>query len=174
MGYTHYWDYIDVVGLYENSLAIEDCKKIIKESPVPLANLDGKGEPTLEKNGFNFNGGPSACENFTMDIKPNPQNWFCKTAQYPYDMVVVACLCAIEDRLGNKFKARSDGDPHEWEEGKSLASKILKRKIKIPQNVIDQVTKYGWWAEQYRKDHPEYNYSPIEVSHPEMAKESRG
>ena len=166
MGYTHYWDFVDNCSLYDFSTAIADCTKIIKASPVPLGNWDGEGEPTLTDKEVHFNGSEDDCyEDFKVSLqashgsKSDKCNWFCKTAQKPYDIVVVACLCALEDRLGKNFQARSDGAPDEWEEGKDLACKILGRDIKIPQNVIDQVTMRDEYREQYQKDHPEYNYT---------------
>jgi len=166
MGYTHYWDFVDNCSLYDFSTAIADCTKIIKASPVPLGNWDGEGEPTLTEYAstvkeVHFNGSKDdSHEDFKVSLQSfrNKGNWFCKTAQKPYDIVVVACLCVLEDRLGKNFQARSDGAPHEWEDGKNLAFEVLGRDIKIPQNVIDQVNMKDDYVKQYRKDHPEYNY----------------
>ena len=168
MGYTHYWTFGDSVNEKAYALALKECRKLIKASPIPLFNWDNEGKPTL-RNGFNFNGG---CENLRMEVEPNRSDWFCKTAELPYDIVVVACLCVLEDRLGSEFRAHSDGDPHEWESGKDFAAKVLKRDIKIPQDVIDQVGMYGWAARMYRKEHPEYDYTPLDMSHPNHKNET--
>jgi len=170
MGYTHYWTFGAFIEEKGYKTALAECRKIIRSSPVPVASWDGKGKPIL-RNGFNFNGvGDDQHENFSMSVEPErgPDAWpFCKTERKPYDVVVVACLCILEDRLGRKaFNAESGGDLHEWEEGKALAEKVLNRKIKIPQGVIDQVRMYGWAARMYRKEHPEYEYTPLDISHP--------
>jgi len=174
MGYTHYWTFGPFIGEKEYKAALTDCRKIIRNSPVPVANWDGKGKPTL-RNGFNFNGvGEDHHENFSMSIEPDREDFqFCKTARKPYDVVVVACLCAMQDRLGRKaFEVTSDGDAHEWEEGRALASKVLGREVKIPQGVIDQLGMYGWAARMYREKHPEYNYTPLDISHPNHKNET--
>jgi hypothetical protein len=172
MGYTHYWTWDAFVDEKNHKAALQDCRKIIRNSPIPLGNWSGEGKPTL-RNGFSINGlGDEGHESFIMKTEPDRADWFCKTARKPYDIVVVACLCAMEDRLGKAFRARSDGDPHEWEAGRELASKVLKRDIKLPQDVIDQVTKYGWWARKYRKEHPEYEYTPLDISHPDHKNET--
>jgi len=166
MGYTHYWEFGASIPEKSYERALQDCRRIIRNSPVPLANWDGNGKPTL-RNGFNFNGpGDDGGENLRMLLEIERKDWYCKTYRCPYDIVVVACLCTLEDRLGKAFKASSDGDPHEWEDGRALAEKVLKRKINIPQDVIDQIGKYGWAARMYRKEHPEYAYTSLDVSHP--------
>jgi hypothetical protein len=139
MGYTHYWSWGAFIDEKNYKAAMSDCRKIIRNSPVPLASWNCKGKPIL-RNGFNFNGvGEEGHENFSMAVEPDRDAWgFCKTASKPYDVVVVACLCAMQDRLGRKaFEVTSDGDAHEWEDGKALAEKVLKRKLKIPQGVVD-------------------------------------
>lgn len=57
---------------------------------------------------------------------------FCKTARKPYDTVVVACLAALADILGDDIEVSSDGSPEDWKDGVKLASLTLKRKIKNP------------------------------------------
>ena len=176
MGYTHYWSFGPFIDEKNYKAALADCRKIIRNSPVPVASWNGEGKPIL-RNGFNFNGaGDDSHENFTMGSIPDrdPRSWpFCKTERKPYDVVVVACLCAIEDRIGQKaFNAESDGDPHEWEDGRNLAQLVLGRPIRIPQSVIDQVRSYGWYARKYRKEHPEYTYTPLDISHPNWRNET--
>ncbi len=173
MGYTHYWTFGAFIEEKAHKKALQDCRKVIKASPVPLGNWEGTGKPKLQ-DGFNFNGvGADAHENLMMGKEPNRENWFCKTAQKPYDIVVVACLCILQDSLGTSFNATSDGDPHEWEDGRALASKVLGRAITIPQAVLDQTGMYGWAAESYRNAHPEYTYTPLDTTHPDRANERK-
>jgi len=174
MGYTHYWEFEEFISEKAYKNALRDCRKIIKASPVTLGNAHGGGNPNLN-NGIWINGFSSErCETFALGstpirkhCDPNKQGFnFCKTRHKPYDVVVTACLTVLQYYLGKQVSVRSDGDPHEWEDGKALANKILNKEFSIPQDVIDQVNCYGWYAKQYRKEHPEYNYTPLDISHP--------
>jgi len=173
MGYTHYWTFGPFIEEKAYKTALTECRKIIKASPVPLGNWEGKGNPNLQ-NGFNCNGvGNDGHETFRMGKEPIRDEWFCKTAQKPYDVVVTACLCVMHDHLGSACEVTSDGDPHEWEAGMNLASKVLGRTIRIPYNVINQTRMYGWAAEAYRKEHPEYDYTPLDETHPNRHSERK-
>lgn len=55
---------------------------------------------------------------------------FCKTAQKPYDEVVVAALARLAEVSG--IKVSSDGNAADWEDGVKLASKVLGRKVSNP------------------------------------------
>jgi hypothetical protein len=173
MGHTHYWGWGAFVNEQDYKNALKDCRKIIRNSPVPLAGGDGTGKPKL-RNGFQFNGaGDEMSEDLRMPLEPDRDAWpFCKTNQREYDSVVVACLIAMQDRLGrNAFELTSDGDAHEWEDGKRLAEIVLKRELKIPQGVIDNLRHYGWYARVYRTQHPEYEYTSLDVTHPDRHNE---
>ena len=172
MGYTHYWGFETDVTNRKYQAALRDCRKIIKASPVPLGNGHGEGKPVL-RNGFSINGlGGDSFETFAFDSTPDSENWFCKTGRREYDVVVVACLCTLKLHLGDECRVTSDGDPHEWEAGRELASKVLGQEIKIPQLVIDQRSMYGWAAKQYREQHPEYAYTSLDITHPGHQKET--
>lgn len=169
MGYTHYWSFGAFIEEKAYRTALTECRKIIKASPVALGNWAGKGKPKLN-GGISINGcGDDMCETFALPKIPNG-DW-CKTERRPYDVVVAACLCILQERLGESAQVRSDGSPDEWEDGKAFASKILGREIKIPQQVIDQTNMYGWAARMYREKHPEYDYTVLDISHPNHADE---
>ena len=172
MGYTHYWSLAAFTLHSEKPYkkALTECRKIIKASPVPLGNWKGEGKPKLNGE-ISINGyGKDMCESFILPEIPKGD--LCKTNNQPYDVVVVACLCILQEQLGRNIQVRSDGDPDEWEEGRVLASKVLGREIKIPQSVIDQTGMYGWAAKMYRKKHPEYEYTPLDDSHPDHMNEN--
>jgi hypothetical protein len=171
MGYTHYWHLERFIEEKAYRTALTECRKIIKASPVRLGDAYGNGKPKLN-DGIWINGvGKKSHETFALLRIPNDGD-FCKTEHKPYDVIVTACLCVLQEHLGKNACVTSDGDPHEWEKGKKFASKVLKRDVPIPQDVIDQITKYGWWARMYRKEHPEYNYTPLDVSHPNHREEN--
>ena len=179
MGYTHYWRLGPFIEEKSYKKALTECRKIIKASPVPLGNAYGDGKPKLN-NGVWINGvGEDGHETFALGSIPiresggsDPGFNFCKTARKPYDLIVVACLLVLHDRLGESVGVSSDGEPHEWEAGREFASKVLKREIKIPQHIVDQTGMYGWAARNYREKHPEYEYTPLDKSHPNHHKEN--
>ena len=172
MGSTHYWSFGPFIEEKAYKTALKECRKIVKACRVPLGNAAGEGLPTLN-DGVWFNGvGADGHETFALGRIPlieYPN--FCKTARKPYDRVVTACLCVLHEHLGKGVQVTSDGDPHEWEAGRALASEVLGRDIKIPQIVLDQKCMYGWAAKQYRAAHPEYNYTPLFESHTNRNKE---
>lgn len=157
MGYTHYWRFGPFISEEDYTTALKECRKLIRESSVPLGNWEGKGGPRL-RNGFAFNGkGDESYETFAMDPEPNREVWFCKTGREAYDPVVVACLCVLQDRLGPKgISITSDGEPHEWEEGRDFARLVLGRKFEIPEGVRALQGFRDDYREEYLKAHPEY------------------
>ena len=157
MGYTHYWHFGPFIDEVDYSTALSECRKIVRESPIKLGNWEGNAGPLL-RDGFTFNGkGEDAYETFSMKAEPDRDNWFCKTGRMPYDVVVVACLCVLADRLGPKgIHVTSNGDPHEWEDGKALAEKVLGRDICIPHGVRNLETMRDDYRSRYLKEHPEY------------------
>ena len=129
MGYTHYWN-TEKCTKDARRLALVDCAAIVMGSPVPLAGWDGSGEPKLDLDEavvFNGAGDEDQHETFALGLEPSSFE-FCKTQYKPYDIVVVACLCALADRAGPSAVS-SDGDVHEWEAGRALAEKVLGRPI---------------------------------------------
>ena len=109
------------------NLAIADCNKII------LANrhLIGDGfEPQLSSVHFN---GKDPYETFSFPpSKPGRTTGFCKTARRPYDVVVVACLAAIKDRLKARVAVQSDGGYSDLTFGTDVASGVLGRVVPVP------------------------------------------
>jgi len=59
----------------------------------------------------------------TFMLTPDPSDFnFCKTAQKPYDLVVVAILCLLAHRTDTGVS--SDGDRSDWAEGLKLAQRV--------------------------------------------------
>ncbi len=119
--------------------ALEDIRQIVEKSPVPLAGGDGNGKPQFEEglvlfNGVNDDGHETFAFPTASDHRRDEDDIFsfCKTAYKPYDVVVVACLAAAKDRLGDNIKVSSDGDRPDWDEGVALASEALGREIANP------------------------------------------
>ena len=152
MGYTHYWTFRSPAKGQAKSVekayqqAIKECSKIAKayqKDALGYERLSGytAHAPSWSYGGLHINGKSElAHENFTMreHFKQNLgwRNNFCKTAQKPYDVVVVACLIVLKHRLGKYFEVESDGLQHDWQTGLELAKQVLKlKKLSIPASI---------------------------------------
>jgi len=137
LGYTHYWEKKDEIDEKEYSAALKDIASIVrKQKEVKLS--DGSGDqgkkPTLT-GGISFNGlDEKSHESFVLPKTASSMEKFdfCKTAQKPYDIVVVAALARLAEVKG--IEVSSDGRPDDWEDGVKLASTILGRKVQNPLN----------------------------------------
>lgn len=158
MGYTHYWrstafiptDEQIAKAMQDLRIIVDACAQGVPPVPVPvspqqrpfLASWDGEPgtKPEIDVRAVSFNGvGAEAHETFLVRFQADntlDNNCInCKTERKPYDIVVVACLCALADRLGPAIKITSDGDRSEWNEGRKLAERLLGRFIKSPDGV---------------------------------------
>jgi len=147
MGYTHYFTFNAATKgeakkaekLYQ--LAVKDCAKIIKAYSLANGGLAGYTAHTKigEYGGIEVNGSrENGHEPFILreHFNENEEFSFCKTAQKPYDVVVVACLIALKNRLGNLIEVSSDGEVEDWADGLALAERVLKRKsLAVPMSI---------------------------------------
>ena len=126
MGYTHYFT-------MNKKTTEEQIKKMIAftNKAIELFGVDqianGMSEegtkPEVTEERIYLNGvEDDGHETFALDF--NSGEWgFCKTAQKPYDMVVVACLIFAEQN--NVIKEwSSDGDDENHQAGKLLLEKV--------------------------------------------------
>jgi hypothetical protein len=143
MGYTHYWSFRSVKGetakieaVYQKT--IKECQKIVLVYQKEFGHLQGYSAHTKlgQYGGINFNGSKDeAHETFVLreHFKENSDFNFCKTAQKPYDLAVVACLCILQHRLKDAIQVSSDGDYFDWQPGLEFAKKVLKlKRLNIP------------------------------------------
>jgi len=145
MGYTHYLTIPKtkpVKGTAERNekryqLAIKDCQRIIRRFSKLNGGLSGFTAHTkvgkyggIEVNGSRENGH----ETFILreHFRDNEDFSFCKTAQKPYDVVVVACLTVLQHRLKGAVKVASDGDTKEWEQGVAMAKRVTGLQLSNP------------------------------------------
>lgn len=153
MGYTHYWHYTPskIKGW---AAKIEDCNTIVAAT-LRQFELDVDAT-TADQLGFNGPDDerdlchetfivPRTIDDMRSVIKERKQEFsgfckgadldrqsrfqFCKTAQKPYDVVVVACLCVLAE---SGLQVSSDGSRSEWEPGRALAQELLGRPIVNP------------------------------------------
>jgi hypothetical protein len=128
MGYTHYWRNNGGIDVLKWGEAFRECRKIIAASDVPLDDLSSS-------EGLDFNGvrpndhGPML---IPREAKAVPTFDFSNTACKPYDKIVVACLSVLAEA---GLVVSSDGEPDDWKEGVAFASKVLGRKVKVPEGV---------------------------------------
>ncbi len=153
MGYTHYWSFnaperkkgaADAADkLYKQ--AIKDCTTVVKayqKNAHDWERLSGftAHAPAGKYGGLQVNGKQDAGhesfdlrEHFRQALEESFN--FCKTAQKPYDVVVVACLCILKYRLKSLVSVDSDGDQQDWQAGAGFAAHVLKRKIEVPKSI---------------------------------------
>ena len=121
MGYTHYWKNTDTIDDSTWEAITTAAQKIIDESEVRLAWEHDEPSRAVEINAttIRFNGvGEDGHETFLI-TRDAEEFGFCKTAQKPYDEVVVAMLqlCAV---YAPGFSWTSDGDRPEHDDGVKL------------------------------------------------------
>jgi len=121
MAFARYWTVkrdVDPERLIE---AGRKMGELIRLSSVPLAGLDGTGEPTLNANDGTvwFNGVEGDdYEGFVWppdlvagraspDQEDSVFDW-CKTRRLPYDAVVAACLAVAREVLGDSIRVEAD------------------------------------------------------------------
>jgi hypothetical protein len=130
MGYTHYWT-INKKGNRENYIkAIKAMNTIARANKEILSGYSAY-TTVKEYGGIKLNGkGYNAHEDFIFreHIALNESFNFCKTANKPYDTVVVACLVVAKHYMGEDIQVTSDGYKEDWHLGTLLANSILKRK----------------------------------------------
>lgn len=143
MGYTHYWTFRKplkgktqiVEKLYQR--ALRDCQRTIKAYYSINGGLSGYSAHTVvglygglyvNGKGDNMHEPFILREHYTENINFN----FCKTAQKPYDTVVVACLAILKHHLKDLIVVSSDGDSDDWKKGVNLGRLVLKKKLTTP------------------------------------------
>lgn len=148
MGYTHYWNF-EPATLKNWETKLDDVEKIVSETDGPY-ELDREfdDDKQLALNGPNdardLNHETFAIPRTLKAVKeraaekrkqwPKDESMWgfdcCKTAQKPYDAVVItACLCVLAE---TGLKVSSDGSQAEWEPGRALAQAILGRPVANP------------------------------------------
>lgn len=138
MGYTHYWEYnpekIESTETLRRKFkaASSQVKKFAKfielQDLCKIRGGFGEGKPVFNESEIWFNGDASADldhETFSLrwhePSKTNPCDWFCKTAQKPYDLLVCFALLTLTEKFGRSvFSFSSDGDKEDWKEAINL------------------------------------------------------
>lgn len=149
MGYTHYWSlrkpFKGKTQIVERAYqkALKDCQRAIKAYYSINGGLSGYSAHTAvgQYGGLYVNGkGDEMHEPFSLreHYSQNENFNFCKTAQKPYDTVVVACLTILKHYLKDQIVVSSDGDKDDWKRGVNLASLVLKKRLVNPLRKVKQ------------------------------------
>lgn len=158
MGYTHYWTFKKQLGQTSKTelryqKAIKKCNLVIQSYNNDLKKIDSKHPDRLS--GFSahvkkgsygglFINGTEDLSHEDFTIREHfSQNFgfqkgfnFCKTAQKPYDIAVVACLIILQHYLKDAIEVSSDGDATDWFPGLKIAIYYSKIKgLKVPENI---------------------------------------
>lgn len=139
MGYTHYFRRIPGYDRAAYAALCADVSAIVgslRDAGSPLAGPLGEGLPEITAERVAFNGAaPDDYETFSWEAncchwdpyaKPGARVFcFCKTAQRPYDVAVVAVLLCAHYHYGDAVTLGSDGDASELGPGLALARSIF-------------------------------------------------
>ncbi len=99
MGYTHYLKQPKKFTDKQWDTFVKSAKQIFKTTDIPLGNAAGdeKTKPVINVDRISFNGvGDDSHETCTV-YREDTDFEFCKTAQKPYDEVVVAIYKAARE-----------------------------------------------------------------------------
>jgi len=152
-GYSHYWTWKAPPDSTKLKKCIEEMKLIVQASPVPLASVEGKGQPTIRDSLLTFNMQGKEDEIGEPFVFPGRTGHnFCKTGGKPYDAVVTACLLVLMDHFNNdEVTVTSDGNmAQDWEAGVALYKKVLNRTPKSGKasgfaDIIDNINLKPKW-----------------------------
>jgi hypothetical protein len=132
MGYTHYWKCTDEPTTEQWVELVEHTRKVFKlckERGIVLAHEYDEPDsvPIANHREIFFNGeGDDGHKTFVLE-PAKIEFAFCKTAQKPYDIAVVAIL-HLADKFIHGFSWSSDGDPEDHKDGISLANEAIDEK----------------------------------------------
>lgn len=126
MGFTHYFTLNATITETKWKRFTNHVNRILANVPNDIDIVNGHGatgtEPLVNDKEIAFNGlGELSHETFYVSRNGQGFN-FCKTAQKPYDVAVVACLVSMKKILGKGVEVSSDGDKNDLQEGIDLAN----------------------------------------------------
>ncbi len=129
MGYTHYWkfDTLPVIPV-EARVVLKEILDTAYADGLIQYESDVRKEPVLTETEIRFNGvGDNGHETFHFDIHDDYRAddgtvfAFCKTAEKPYDAVVMQVLITLKYFLKDGLKISSDGSfGEEWKGARTV------------------------------------------------------
>lgn len=138
MGYSHYFSIKSTATPEMYKAFSEEAHQIltIADAMTSIDIADSMGEIMsgwqANDEAVSFNGyGENSHETFRVTPTDSGFN-FCKTAEKPYDTVVVACLIALYRAYGDSVEISSDGNRSDWAAGSHLYQMAVQRTAIIP------------------------------------------
>ena len=138
MGYSHYFSIKGEVTPEMYKEFVAEAHEILRTADIytGIDVADAMGEVMsawqADNEAVSFNGyGENSHETFYVTPSSAGFN-FCKTAEKPYDAVVVACLIAMGRAYGDAVKISSDGNASDWADGSHLYQMAVQRTAIIP------------------------------------------
>lgn len=144
MGYTHYWKQTKNFSTSDWKAITDFTRKAIKLSGVKIADGFGEGAPNITDKRIWINGtGNEGHETFFISKTGLTDFEFTKTAQKPYDAVVVAILLYIRENYPAKFEVSSDGNIFNPESPDAIPGTelMLKSLIELKSEILYSVKK---------------------------------
>lgn len=132
MGYSHYFTQTQDCQPEQWIALCEAARKVIaRNTDLVSLEYDEVDKPAeVSDDQIRFNGkGDDGHETFLLGRNSDRGFQFCKTAQKPYDVVVVAVLCLAHELCPGVWEISSDGNVDDWADGKALAESVLGREI---------------------------------------------
>jgi len=127
-GYTNYFYKTKDLKKFDAPF-VNEVKRIVAASGVPLGNWDGKGKPKITDTIISLNGvGEDSYESFVITAEYEKKDDFfnkgfnfCKTDRKPYDAVVKAILMSAKKHgVIDRWKFDGDDTETEYIAGKQL------------------------------------------------------
>lgn len=132
MGLTHHWERETELFQKAFALAVADCERVIIKLAIPIAGIDGSGNPIFKPDTIAFNGqGGAACEPLEIHQTEFDRRGrkrfmqFAKTNNAPYDLCVRASLICLKHHLGDAIAIMSDAKDPEWEDARRVCHEVL-------------------------------------------------
>ena len=131
MEFTQYFEDTQDIPMNDWNKITEATKELVEiqiNNGIPIVNgYGGIGtSPEINDNFISLNGeGEDSHESFYISREDNESFCFCKTAQKPYNTLVVAILTIVSDLGYTEFS--SDGDDENLEEGRKLGREIFSK-----------------------------------------------
>lgn len=124
MGYTHYWTLPAThARTFANLARLAKAAWVASPIRVAFEYDQPDKQPVFNSKRIRFNGvGDNGHETFSLTFGDNERQ-FCKTAQKPYDELVVAILILAAKNLPG-FSWSSYGDPVDHRDGLALAQQV--------------------------------------------------
>ena len=139
MGYTHYWRQYDGFNSDKWDTLVQHSLHLQAASPVTLADVE------MSDFEISFNGvSPQNHETFTLDRAMPPPNLrlpekdhffnFCKTAQKPYDLMVMCVLLVANELEPDVITYATDGAESDWQPAVDLVNKVCNLDVSFNPN----------------------------------------